>query len=59
MNADLDRMRAEIIAAHNDLYHPGHNCPDEDEDGVCAARSGKPAVLSWTPAGAVYPSTRP
>lgn len=56
MDADLDRMAADVIAAHNDLYHPGQQCPSEDEDGACAAWTRKPAVLEWTPAGIIYPN---
>lgn len=44
---------AEIIYAHNDLYHPGQDCPAEDKDSACAARTGKPVVLTWTAAGII------
>ena len=59
MDAGLDRMAADIIAAHNDLYHPGRDCPSEDEDGACAVRTGKPAVLAWTDTGVIYPEAHP
>jgi hypothetical protein len=49
--ADLWRLMDEIVAMHNDLYHPGQLCPGEDEDGACHLRTGKPAVLTWTDHG--------
>jgi hypothetical protein len=33
MDAELDRMARDIIAAHNGLHHPGQQGPSEDEDG--------------------------
>jgi hypothetical protein len=53
MDAELDRMARDIIAAHNGLYHPGQQGPSEDEDGACVIRTGKPAVLLWTGSGIV------
>jgi len=43
----------ELIRMHNDDYHPGRDCPGEDEDGACHLRSGKPAVLTWGPNGPI------
>lgn len=51
MTDDLDAMAAEIIAMHNERYHPGQNCPEEDEAVACAARTGKSAVLRGTDHG--------
>jgi hypothetical protein len=50
----LDEEMRELVGMHNDHYHPGTDCPGEDEDGACHLRTGKPAVVMWTGSGPVY-----
>lgn len=40
-----------VVRLHNEAYHPGQDCPTEDEDGACAIRTEKPVVLTWTDRG--------
>ena len=44
IDAVIAEQMRELIALHNEQYHPGTDCPGEDEDGSCHLRSGKPAV---------------
>jgi hypothetical protein len=51
IDGHLDTIARELITTHNDQYHPGQDCPGEDETGGCHLRSGKPAVTLWTDSG--------
>jgi len=54
IDAVLEEQARELIALHNERYHPGQGCLGEDKDGACHLWTGKPAVLMWTDAGPVY-----